>query len=128
VVRQYERDFLAAIAICAAFALDPSRKHARDDLKDIIADLVTVHIVDLLELIDVAQDKAERLVLAHRGSDPFIKRNVERSSGEELRQLRQIVSCFQPRTTPFASPGFPLSNSYSTATPGISPWMPGISR
>ena len=64
--RKHRDQFLAAVAGCEIDFANTFLQDLGDQPKHLVADLMAVIVVEFLEVIDVDQEDAERLVLLHR--------------------------------------------------------------
>jgi hypothetical protein len=91
VIGQENRQLLSAIPVDAPLSLGDLRKTGRDLRQNSIADLMPPGIVDFLEVVDVCEDEAQRLILLSGFGYAVAKRRIKAAS---VQQLCQIVALF----------------------------------
>ena len=89
-LRQDDGEFLATVARRRVAAFDRVGERLGDEAQHLIADLVTVSVVEALEMIDVGDEQAQRLVvvrgLAHRLAQTHLEGFAVRNAGERVGQ------------------------------------------
>ena len=86
--REYAHQFFAAIAGRQPDVADDILQYFRNQPEHLIADLMTIGVVELLEVIDIDHQNTERRILFHRGdlgrTEEFVHRAPVGQSGQRI--------------------------------------------
>ena len=86
--RKHRDQFLAAVAGCEIDFANAFLQYLGHQPKHLVADLMAIIVVEFLEVIDVDQEDAERLVLFHRRdlgeAEEFIHRVAVGEAGQRI--------------------------------------------